>query len=289
MTILVSRQDASVNWVTSDGGGGFFETRFVQRSPKYFSVYVSCQSACNHGCGYCHLTETKQVRPTDLPLHGLKEQVSMAVSHSSVAAPDAEMVHFNFMTRGEPLASRLLLDNWEDTANFLRTAANTRNLRHKVLVSTIMPKSVEDSRLTHIFPIHYPEIYYSIYSMDEEFRRMWMPKAMPADKALDALDIWQQETNKIPRLHFAFIKGVNDSEKGVTAICDAVTRRGLRVNVNVVRYNPPNRWSKESDEQTVGRLALQMKDLLRCPVKVVTRVGYDVYASCGMFVPLATP
>ena len=71
------------------------------------------------------------------------------------------------------------------------------------------------------------------------------------------------------------------------AICDAVEARGLRVHVNVVRYNPfdPARHGAEPDEAVIARnAALFTRRLPEARVKVISRVGSDVQASCGMFV-----
>jgi adenine C2-methylase RlmN of 23S rRNA A2503 and tRNA A37 len=143
-----------------------------------------------------------------------------------------------------------------------------------------------DRLLEDIFIRYHPEIYYSIYSVHEQFRHRWLPKALPAEEALDRLVAWQRSTYKICKIHYAFIAGENDSEADVHAICDALESRRLMVHVNIVRYNPldPRRHGVEPPEEIIQRNArIYQARLPYARVRVIPRVGYDVHASCGMF------
>lgn len=67
----------------------------------------------------------------------------------------------------------------------------------------------------------------------------------------------------------------------------ALDRWGIVAEVNLVRYNPAGvGLGAEPDEATIQRYANQLRRGLgsKQRVKVVDRVGRDVYASCGTFV-----
>ncbi|MBY0232820.1 MAG: hypothetical protein K2W96_26355, partial [Gemmataceae bacterium] len=198
--------------------------------------------------------------------------------------PPARTVHFNFMARGEPLANRHLLDGADDLLGGLSSLAVALDLRPRHLVSTILPRSLTRP-LEEVFVAHHPDLYYSIYSMSERFRRRWLPRALPAEEALDRLASWQRSTHKFISLHHAFIAGENDGEADTHAICDALEERRLMAHVNIVRYNPPSeRHGAESAEEVIERnAALYRSRLPQARVSVIPRVGYDVAASCGMF------
>ncbi len=289
---LQSKQDTSVNWVLPAEGGGYFETRFVQRDPTYFVCYLSVQSGCNHGCRFCGLTATKQTRPVDADVSSLVEQACFGLDWGIEHASKAETVHYNFMARGEPMASKTILERWGLLAgNLSRVTERRKDLHPKFLISTILPLSLADVRLRDVFRGRFvPDLYYSLYNMREGFRRRWMPQALPATDGLDKLAQWQQDTNKIPTIHLAFIQGHNDTERSVENICHAVMARKLRVNVNVVRYNPPDgSLSEEPSAREVTNLSKGFKQWFpEARVQVVDRVGEDVYASCGMFVTADT-
>lgn len=284
-----SQEDNSVNWV-KEYGSGLFETRFVQRVPEYFVCYLSTQNACNHGCRFCHLTHTKQTQEVeDATVANLLKQARGVCDYANIHAPEAEVVHFNFMARGEPLAAKAIREYWRDLAGGLVRRAERFNWRARFLISTIIPKSLEGQRLVDIFPDRHPEIYYSLYSMDHTWRRKWMPSAMLPVTALRMLKEWQDATNKIPKIHYAFIAGENDSRRDIDEICRSIKHLKLRVNVNIVRYNPPDGMSRESEDYIIAARKIQFQDLLGQATRVdeVSRVGYDVKASCGMFVNAA--
>jgi adenine C2-methylase RlmN of 23S rRNA A2503 and tRNA A37 len=280
-----SGQDASVNW-DRPANVGRIEARYVRRCPDYFVVYLSSQTGCAQGCRMCHLTATRQMRLRDVTPGEMIEQARTVLDHYRREAPPARIVHFNFMARGEPLANQALLSDADGLLGDLSRLAVELHLRPRHLVSTIYPKELGDRLLEDIFVTHHPDIYYSIYSMSDRFRRRWLPRALSAETALDRLASWQRSTHKFVSLHHAYIAGENDAEGDVHAICDALESRGLMVHVNIVRYNPhdPARHGVEPSEEVIERnAAIYRARLPNARVSIIPRVGYDVAASCGMF------
>jgi 23S rRNA (adenine2503-C2)-methyltransferase len=286
-----SGQDASVNW-DRPADVGRLEARYVRRCADYFVVYLSSQTGCAQGCRMCHLTATGQTRHRDATFGELIEQAKTVLDHYQREGPPARTVHFNYMARGEPLANRLLLANADGLLGELNRLAVALGLWPRHLISTIYPQEMGDRLLEDIFVTHHPDLHYSIYSMSERFRRRWLPKALPAEDALDRLTSWQRSTQKIITLHHAYIAGENDAEGDVHAICDALEERRLMVHVNIVRYNPhdPSRHGVEPPEEMIERnAAIYRERLPSARVGIISRVGFDVAASCGMFFGPAGP
>jgi adenine C2-methylase RlmN of 23S rRNA A2503 and tRNA A37 len=280
-----SGQDASVNW-DRPADVGRLEARYVRRCPDYFVVYLSSQTGCAQGCRMCHLTATGQTRLRDAMIGEMIEQARTVLDHYRREAEPARSVHFNFMARGEPLANKALLADADGLLGELSRLAVALGLRPRHLVSTIMPRELGNRPLEDVFVTHHPDVYYSIYSMSDRFRRRWLPKALPAEVALDRLASWQRSTHKIVSLHHAYIAGENDAEGDVHAMCDALEERRLMVHVNIVRYNShdPSRHGVEPPEAILERnAAIYRSRLPNARVSVIARVGYDVAASCGMF------
>ena len=278
-----SRLDASVNFVRQ-ADVGRIEARYVRRTEDYVVVYLSSQTGCRQACRMCHLTATGQTRLRDTTRDEIVEQADRVLDHYRTQL-SARTVHFNFMARGEPLLNHTVLHDSNALFDALWQRADALELRARFLVSTILPAEHGDRPLDDVFRHYHPEIYYSLYSMSPAFRRRWLPKAQPAEVALDRLAAWQRATYKIVKIHYAFIAGENDSERDVHAVCDALESRGLYAHVNIVRYNPPSPAHGEEppDDVLERNAAIFRARLVKARVRVIPRVGFDVQASCGMF------
>lgn len=205
-------------------------------------------------------------------------------------APSASRININWMARGEPLLNPLLRGtSWSRTIGCLKSELPI-HLKANFNISTIMPNGfsyLED------LPVPNPlvgktRLYYSLYSMDKGFRKRWLPRSRNPIHALAALAEWQRlyadEVELI--LHWAFIKGENDSEEDVDDIVRTVKTSGVKARFNVVRYNPFS--AAQGEESDLGTIEARFEQLKTCALvpgsKIVGRVGFDVQASCGMFV-----
>lgn len=285
MQILTSEQDLSVNFLRPGGQ----EARYVRRTDEYFIVYLSSHNGCNKACRFCHLTQTGQ---TDFEVSNVAEMVEQAadvIGHYRTAIENgsqkpATKIHFNWMARGEPLASPVITEKWaEIVASLTALAAGVGITDLRFNLSTIMPT---DTVPELVFEGVQPVIYYSLYAMEPWFRKRWLPKALPPEDALARLARWQQRTGGELVLHWAFIEGENDGESQCAAILAAVERHGLRARFNLVRYNPFSEGQGREPSEVIlqARLAQMETKMLEKGSRMVPRVGFDVKASCGMFV-----
>lgn len=201
---------------------------------------------------------------------------------------EADRVNFNWMARGEPLANQVVVRDLPDLTKRLGKMAAIRGLRSKFNVSTILPREAATLNLSEILQSDAGQVmlYYSLYSLKPSFRRRWLPKAMPGEQGLDMLAEYQARTGAPVALHWAFIKGENDDEETVQQIAEAVSVRGLRAKFNLVRYNPYSAaHGDEPDEAVLDRNFRILADVMQeGGSRIVPRIGFDVKASCGMFV-----
>lgn len=291
--ILSSFQDASVNHVQASDDGGHIEARLVQRTPDYFICYLSSHTGCAHSCRFCHLTATKQTMMTPVTLAGYLDQarVVLGTYRKRLAAgqPAAERMHFNFMARGEALSNPDLLARSKELFSGLGQQAAELDLPARFLVSTILPRDF-DADLATVLGDERSLPYYSLYSINPRFRKRWLPKALPAERGLELLADFQARTDRNVVLHWAFIEGENDSVEDVEATLDAVEQAGLRAKFNLVRYNPHDaRHGREPGEAHLQHLFERISTRLtgmggQAGSRIVPRVGFDVKASCGMFI-----
>lgn len=285
-TVLYSTEDSSVNFVETWFDKGAFESRFVRRSDDYFITYLSSHSGCNKACRFCHLTATKQTMMEPALVLDFEVQAKRVLQHYDTQPP-AERVHYNWMARGEPLSNEHLIMFWPELSDSLANMARQRHLKSRFNISTIMPTEVADVDLASSFDVqNKPVFYYSLYSMEEQFRKRWLPKAMNPVAALQKLSEWQQETGSEVVLHWTFIDGQNDSIDTLDRILEAVYASKLSAKFNLVRYNAySQRQGQESPFEIIQRNFDYMRNGLgNNESRIVPRVGYDVAASCGMFV-----
>lgn len=289
MQILRSVEDCSVNWVIPTETGSL-EARYVRRKhgpyniyDDYFICYLSSQVGCRQACRFCHLTATGQTADALTTPAQYIQQAILVLDYyqtsTQLMCPKATTVHFNFMARGEPLLNPHL----SEVMVTLAELAKSRGLIAKFKISTIMPKDADLTvdALQALKKAPNVELYYSLYSTCPDWRRAWLPKAMPVDDALSMI-----KASGLPlALHQPFILGENDFDSNMFDIVSALEKHDLTVKFNVVRYNPPNNKSEETPEHRVTHLA-KLIGTFDCisRVRIVPRVGFDVNASCGMFV-----
>lgn len=285
LDIKKSKEDASVNFVRTGDFPGFEEARYVRRTKDYFIAYLSSQTGCKMACRMCHLTATGQTDLVDVSVENIILQAGTVLQWYDQLNDPARIVHFSFMARGDVFASQVIREQGHEVIMKLSSLARDRKLLPRFMFSTIMPQDIQNIKLEDIFPVIQPNIYYSIYSTNPDFKRRWMPKAMPVKNALNILTSYQRVTNKIIKLHWPFIKNQNDSSEDVNGIIDAVKEAKLRIDINIVRYNPySTAHGEESNlEQIMMNVKLLEQAFPESRIKVVDRVGVDVKASCGTF------
>jgi adenine C2-methylase RlmN of 23S rRNA A2503 and tRNA A37 len=279
-TALRSSLDSSINFSRKDPRGGLVETRFVQRVPERFIVYISSMLGCDKACRFCHLTQTGQTNATCLSEDEMIEQAK--VVFAAVGNAGAKTVHFNFMARGEAASNPSVNRNL-----FIRLAglASSYGLDSRIKISSILPDDVWTHDPKDLYGDDCPPVdfYYSLYSTSAEWRRRWIPKAMAPTDAMVWLRKFQKETGQRVILHWALIDGENDSVEDARSAAVLAKSVGIQAEFNLVRYNPANGKSREASDESIRAFLDEMQAGIGGRVKTIARVGFDCKASCGMF------
>lgn len=285
---LPSAQDQSVNFWRATPDGGMEESRLVRRNGEKLICYLSSHSGCSYSCRFCHLTATGQTMMTPVSMEGYVQQARAVMDEyrrkCEAGEEASERMHYNFMARGEALANPIIQHESDRLFGRLSDISDEHGLKCKFLVSSIIPRDF-DGNLSSVLRDERSHLYYSLYSMDPQFRKRWVPKAMDPQKALDLIAEYQVNTGQMIALHWAFIRGQNDSEQQIDDVLEAVRSRGIRAKFNLVRYNPhDSRHGEETEESKIQSLFSRIATTLGQPgSRIVPRVGFDVKASCGMF------
>jgi 23S rRNA (adenine2503-C2)-methyltransferase len=293
--IARSSDDLSVNVVwhlpSTSGQGRAIEARYVRRSDDYFIVYLSSHTGCSQACRFCHLTATRQVTMDDATAEDFERQALHVLAHydAEVAAgrqARAARVHFNWMARGEPLLNPEMTQRPDRILPQLARLAAARGLACQFNVSTIFPGATALDTLEPLASQPGVQLFYSLYSLEPAFRKRWLPKARDPHQVLEWLARMQQKHRVPVTLHWALIDGANDSESVAQDVAAAVDASGVRAKFNLVRYNPfSDAQGREAGEQAISTtFSIMSRATDASRSRVVPRVGFDVKASCGMFV-----
>lgn len=289
---LASVKDKSVNFVSATGQ----ESRYVRRTDDYFIIYLSSHNGCNKACRFCHLTQTGQTDMVEATVEEMALQAQRVVDHYLTKVylkqeVPAQKIHFNFMARGEPLASSVIRKQWKQlTKRLLDIIAPTAITNVRFNISSIIPDAewpyISDAFDTVFTGENKPIIYYSLYSLNPLFRKRWLPKAVDPAVALRKLTEWQLTSQGEVVFHWAMIEGENDSQLDIYDLKQFIKSSNIIARFNLVRYNPfsPGQGI-ESNAEILQLRFDELIEVMNIPgSRIVPRVGFDVAASCGMFV-----
>lgn len=291
MKKIVSTLDSSVNFIFPNS----LECRYVRREPKYISAYLSSHNGCKMGCKFCWLTVTNQTDFRHTTINEYKEQLDLVLGHAKQIDKEnskSVRININLMSRGEAMANKFIIKQYDSFHKEMENVVKKYNYeKMKMNISTIMPTVIGDRKLVDIFHHNPVNIYYSLYSMNDEFRKKWLPNALPWQTALNKLHEYQNQTGNPVTFHFAIIENENDNISEIKKMTDIIRdMKFTNSKFNLVRYNPhPSQPYKEPSMERLNeiyhifRSACNDRNILTNKSRIVPRVGYDVYASCGMF------
>lgn len=278
--------DRSVNFI-ADYGSGFLEARYVRRTDDYFICYVSSHSGCKLACRFCHLTRTRQTSFDEADKDSLIAQIRRVLDYHADNETASPKMNVNFMARGEPLLNKAVTEELADIHEVVMPWAESHGISEIVYnPSSIFPLGTEELDLADAFGGLPVTPFWSLYSLDDRFRKRWLPKSIEPELALAKLLDFQSATGREVVLHWALISGENDKDEDFEKIAGFIEKSGLEARLNMVRYNPADEGTGvEADEDRYQAALNIIGEVMKRPgSRVVPRVGFDVKASCGMFV-----
>ena len=270
----------------------FLEARYVQRHESYVSLYVSSHNGCKMACDFCWLTQQKQTNFKHTSIEKYSEQVKIVLDNIPELKKNTR-ININFMSRGESLANKHVIQEYPLLYDELNKVVKSYDCSIKMNLSTIMPHTIKNYNLIDIFDSYPVNIYYSLYSVNDKLKKNIMPNAINTLEALDKLVEFQNNTksneNNNIVFHWAFIKGFNDNLEEVNKIIHEIKIRNFKkTKFNLVRFNPPPK-SPYVESDNIHELFEIVKNIMqdeniKKKSTIISRVGFDVYGSCGMFV-----
>ncbi|UXR31980.1 23S rRNA (adenine(2503)-C(2))-methyltransferase RlmN [Staphylococcus simulans] len=235
------------------------------------SVCVTTQVGCRIGCTFCAST-----------LGGLKrnleagEIVSQVLTvQKALDATDERVSSIVIMGIGEPF------ENYDEMMDFLKIVNHDNGLnigaRHiTVSTSGIIPKIYDfaDEEIQINFAV-------SLHAANDEIRSKLMPinRAYSIDKLMEAIQYYQEKTNRRITFEYGLFGGVNDQLTHARELAHLIQGLNCHVNLIPVNHVPERNYVKTSKED----IFKFEKELKRLGINATIRrnQGSDIDAACG--------
>lgn len=263
---LVS-EDGSRKYLLRYGDGALVECVGMP-SGQRLAACVSTQSGCAMGCSFCATGKLGLTR--SLESFEIYEQAQHVADDFG-----SRVTSVVFMGQGEPFM------NYEATLAALRQMNSPQGLgigaRHLTvstcgIITGILRFAKEDEQFT---------LAVSLHSAVQSTRNMLMPgvKRYSLLNLYEAMGTYVDITGRRPTYEYALIRGVNDTEDELGALCDFC--RGNLAHVNIIQLNEvkKSRFQPSSD----ARAGEFVRRLNSVGVEATIRAsrGSDIAAACG--------
>ncbi|UXR49227.1 23S rRNA (adenine(2503)-C(2))-methyltransferase RlmN [Staphylococcus simulans] len=235
------------------------------------SVCVTTQVGCRIGCTFCAST-----------LGGLKRNLEageivaqVLTVQKALDATDERVSSIVIMGIGEPF------ENYDEMMDFLKIVNHDNGLnigaRHiTVSTSGIIPKIYDfaDEEIQINFAV-------SLHAANDEIRSKLMPinRAYSIDKLMEAIQYYQEKTNRRITFEYGLFGGVNDQLTHARELAHLIQGLNCHVNLIPVNHVPERNYVKTSKED----IFKFEKELKRLGVNATIRrnQGSDIDAACG--------
>lgn len=234
------------------------------------TLCVSSQVGCKMGCKFC-ATGTMGFK-NNLSSGEIVEQLV----HASRISPIRNVV---FMGMGEPL------NNYNAVVEAIRTISG--------FPFQISPKRITVSTVGIIHAINkihddLPNVNLavSLHAPDQEIRCQIMPaaRAFPLGRLMDALKLYQNNSQQKILIEYIMLDGVNDQEQHAHQLGELLGT--FKVVVNLIPFNPIGSSScfQTSTEQNVKKFQKLLRGAYNIRTTIRQQMGEDISGACGQLV-----
>ncbi|MCY1570451.1 23S rRNA (adenine(2503)-C(2))-methyltransferase RlmN [Staphylococcus pettenkoferi] len=235
------------------------------------SVCVTTQVGCRIGCTFC----ASSIGGLNRNLEADEIVAQVLTVQKALDATDERVSQIVIMGIGEPF------ENYDEMMDFLRIVNHDRSLnigaRHiTVSTSGIIPRiydfAEEDIQINFAVSLH---------GANNEIRSRLMPinRAYDVDKLMDAIDYYQEQTNRRVTFEYGLFGGVNDQLEHARELAALIKHLNCHVNLIPVNHVPERNYVRTPKED----IFKFEKELKRLGINATIRreQGSDIDAACG--------
>ncbi|MCY1598504.1 dual-specificity RNA methyltransferase RlmN [Staphylococcus pettenkoferi] len=235
------------------------------------SVCVTTQVGCRIGCTFC----ASSIGGLNRNLEAGEIVAQVLTVQKALDATDERVSQIVIMGIGEPF------ENYDEMMDFLRIVNHDRSLnigaRHiTVSTSGIIPRiydfAEEDIQINFAVSLH---------GANNKIRSRLMPinRAYDVDKLMDAIDYYQEQTNRRVTFEYGLFGGVNDQLEHARELAALIKHLNCHVNLIPVNHVPERNYVRTPKED----IFKFEKELKRLGINATIRreQGSDIDAACG--------
>lgn len=276
LTTIKSKIDKTVKFIFLMDDTLIMEMAYIDNNTGKDIICVSSQSACAMGCKLCHTTDyIGKLKVRNFTAEEITGGVRWVCNEMNLHL-NTRMLLISYMGCGEPMLN---------VAHIVDSMIALRGMFSKIrfAIATMLPEThwVQFFTLTqavreYALPV---KIHLSLHSALEDCRGTLIPRALPIEPSIKALQFYQAATGNAVELHYALIKDVNDSHNDLTALFYLLHKSKIPIKFMPYNEKTTSVWKK-------GDILADYIELLienGISHEFYTPPGLDVGASCGQF------
>lgn len=239
-------------------GNSIIETICVRHRRNIISVYLSSHNGSRRETGWLTVSDQSKITNVEPDLYNdqlrtVLNYVNAGIQNRNNILNDKTRVDINFMAYGEPLANKFILNNYAEVSTDLDSIVKSYGYSDtRINISTMLPLVcyggiLSENALISSFcnrnVLLKPRIYYSLYSLSDDFRKNWIPLALPWQIGLVMLKEYQYVSDMPITIHFPLIKNNNDERHdyhSMASILEGFRFNKLRLETFEYNYDDSN-------------------------------------------------
>jgi adenine C2-methylase RlmN of 23S rRNA A2503 and tRNA A37 len=253
------------------------EFNYIDNGTNKDIICVPCQTMCNMGCKFCHLTKYTGVIPTkNLAAANIIFGIDHIVNDLGLGK---RKLLISFMGSGEPL------DNINEVITTMLLLKQTWGTGIRFGMATMLPKKhwvrlceLMKSVMNHDLDL---KVHLSLHFTTDEQRKEWMPSAFGIKESLRLLNLYGEMTGRPTEVHYTVIDDVNTRTTDLSFLIQNIAPE---TTIKLMRYSEQEELEcSKADSRTVDSMLTILK-LNGKTAEYYEPPGNDVGASCGQFV-----
>lgn len=265
---LTSKQDGTVKFLYALQDGNVIEG--VLMKYKYGNTLcVSTQVGCRMNCAFCASG-----------LDGLVRNLSAGEILGQIIAVNAEygagtVGNVVLMGSGEPL------DNYDNTAVFLKNASDPRGLNISKRGISLSTCGLCDKMRRLCDEGYTPTLTVSLHAPNDEIRKKIMPVAnsYSVNEIITAAKYYFNVTKRRVIFEYSLISGVNDSKECAVELARLV--KGFPCHVNLIALNSVKERGLDGTPRDKVEKFKAILEKMNVSVTLRRSMGADIEGACG--------